>query len=131
MIGLLSGLTGTGGGIFLSPLLIFTRWAETRDTGGVSAAFILVNSAAWPRRQSDQHAFFTAGYTTLARRGPHWRLCWNRVGYAAHRDCDIPPTACAGSFYCRRKTSSDTLTARVLGYEDEVVVGFASPYPVR
>ena len=31
---------------FLSPLLIFTRWAETRDTGGVSAAFILVNSAA-------------------------------------------------------------------------------------
>ena len=46
VIGLLAGLTGTGGGIFLSPLLIFTRWAETRDTGGVSAAFILVNSAA-------------------------------------------------------------------------------------
>ena len=46
VIGLLSGLTGTGGGIFLSPLLIFMRWAETRDTGGVSAAFILVNSAA-------------------------------------------------------------------------------------
>ncbi len=45
-IGLLSGLTGTGGGIFLSPLLIFANWAETRDTGGVSAAFILVNSTA-------------------------------------------------------------------------------------
>lgn len=45
-IGLLSGLTGTGGGIFLSPLLLFTGWAETRETGGVSAAFILVNSAA-------------------------------------------------------------------------------------
>ena len=45
-IGLLAGLTGTGGGIFLSPLLIFTGWAETRNTGGVSAAFILVNSAA-------------------------------------------------------------------------------------
>ena len=45
-IGLLSGLTGTGGGIFLSPLLIFANWAETRDTGGVSAAFILVNSIA-------------------------------------------------------------------------------------
>jgi uncharacterized protein len=44
-IGLLSGLTGTGGGIFLSPLLMFTGWAETRETGGVSAAFILVNSA--------------------------------------------------------------------------------------
>jgi len=45
-IGLLSGLTGTGGGIFLSPLLIFANWAEIRDTGGVSAAFILVNSTA-------------------------------------------------------------------------------------
>lgn len=32
--------------IFLSPLLLFTGWAETRETGGVSAAFILVNSAA-------------------------------------------------------------------------------------
>jgi uncharacterized membrane protein YfcA len=45
-IGLLAGLTGTGGGIFLSPLLLFMGWAETRQTGGVSAAFILVNSAA-------------------------------------------------------------------------------------
>jgi uncharacterized membrane protein YfcA len=45
-IGLLAGLTGTGGGIFLSPLLLFMGWAETRETGGVSAAFILVNSAA-------------------------------------------------------------------------------------
>jgi uncharacterized membrane protein YfcA len=45
-IGLLAGLTGTGGGIFLSPLLLFMRWAETRETGGVSAAFILANSAA-------------------------------------------------------------------------------------
>ena len=45
-IGLLSGLTGTGGGIFLSPLLLFTGWAETREAGGVSAAFILANSLA-------------------------------------------------------------------------------------
>jgi uncharacterized membrane protein YfcA len=45
-IGLLAGLTGTGGGIFLSPLLLFMRWAETRETGGVAAAFILVNSLA-------------------------------------------------------------------------------------
>ena len=45
-IGLLAGLTGTGGGIFLSPLLLFMGWAETRETGGVSAAFILVNSLA-------------------------------------------------------------------------------------
>jgi uncharacterized membrane protein YfcA len=46
VIGLLAGLTGTGGGIFLSPLLLFMGWAETRETGGVSATFILVNSLA-------------------------------------------------------------------------------------
>jgi uncharacterized protein len=45
-IGFLSGLTGTGGGIFLSPLLLFMGWAETRESAGVSAAFILVNSLA-------------------------------------------------------------------------------------
>jgi hypothetical protein len=45
-IGLLSGLTGVGGGIFLSPLLLFMNWAEPRPTSGVSAAFILVNSIA-------------------------------------------------------------------------------------
>jgi uncharacterized membrane protein YfcA len=46
VIGVLSGLTGTGGGIFLSPLLLFTGWAETRESAGVSAAFILANSLA-------------------------------------------------------------------------------------
>lgn len=46
VIGLLSGLTGTGGGIFLSPLLLFNGWAETKQISGVSAAFILVNSTA-------------------------------------------------------------------------------------
>lgn len=46
LIGLLSGLTGVGGGIFLSPLLLLMKWADTRRTAGVSAAFILVNSVA-------------------------------------------------------------------------------------
>lgn len=45
-IGLLSGLTGTGGGIFLTPLLIFLRWARTTTASGVSAPFILLNSIA-------------------------------------------------------------------------------------
>jgi len=45
-IGLLSGLTGVGGGIFLSSLLLFMGWAETKQTSGVSAVFILVNSIA-------------------------------------------------------------------------------------
>lgn len=46
VIGLLSGLTGVGGGIFLSPLLLFLGWADTRKTAGVSVVFILVNSAS-------------------------------------------------------------------------------------
>jgi hypothetical protein len=45
-IGLLSGLTGTGGGIFLTPLLLFRRWATTKAAAGMSSLFILVNSAA-------------------------------------------------------------------------------------
>lgn len=45
-LGLLSGLTGVGGGIFLSPLLLLTGWADARQTAGVSAAFILANSVA-------------------------------------------------------------------------------------
>lgn len=43
-IGLLSGLTGTGGGILLSPILIFMHWARATVASGVSATFILVNS---------------------------------------------------------------------------------------
>jgi uncharacterized protein len=46
VIGLLSGLTGVGGGIFLSPLLLLMGWATVKETAGVSAAFILVNSVA-------------------------------------------------------------------------------------
>lgn len=45
-LGLLSGLTGTGGGVFLTPLLLFMGWARTRVASGVSALFILVNSIA-------------------------------------------------------------------------------------
>jgi hypothetical protein len=45
-IGLLSGLTGVGGGIFLSPLLLLAGWSDMRTASGVAAAFILVNSVA-------------------------------------------------------------------------------------
>jgi uncharacterized protein len=44
LIGFLAGLTGTGGGIFLSPLLLFMGWAETRKASGIAALFILVIS---------------------------------------------------------------------------------------
>jgi uncharacterized protein len=45
-LGFLSGLTGTGGGIFLTPLLLFCRWAHMRQAAAVSALFIWVNSMA-------------------------------------------------------------------------------------
>ena len=42
----LSGLTGTGGGIFLSPILVFLGWSDTRTASGIAAVFILCNSVA-------------------------------------------------------------------------------------
>lgn len=46
VLGLLSGLTGVGGGIFLSPLLLRMNWAPVRVISGVAAMFILVNSVS-------------------------------------------------------------------------------------
>ncbi len=45
VIGFLSGLIGVGGGIFLSPILLILGWAGPKTTAGISAPFILVNSA--------------------------------------------------------------------------------------
>ena len=45
-LGLLAGLSGTGGGIFLSPLIILFGWEDARKTSGVAAAFIVLNSVA-------------------------------------------------------------------------------------
>lgn len=55
-IGFLSGLTGTGGGIFLTPLLLFCRWAKAKEAAAVSSLFILVNSSSG-----------LAGYATSGR----------------------------------------------------------------
>ncbi|MDD1749387.1 MAG: sulfite exporter TauE/SafE family protein [Methanothrix sp.] len=64
-IGLLSGLTGVGGGIFLSPLLLLLGWADVRKTAGVSSAFILVNSTAG-----------LLGHVESVRSLPHQILWW-------------------------------------------------------
>ncbi|HEY0834210.1 MAG TPA: sulfite exporter TauE/SafE family protein [Azospirillum sp.] len=45
-IGFLSGMTGTGGGIFLAPLILLMGWVETRRAAAVSAAYNLLNSSA-------------------------------------------------------------------------------------
>lgn len=44
VLGLFSGIVGIGGGVFLSPILIFNRWASTKQTSAIAALFIVVNS---------------------------------------------------------------------------------------
>lgn len=82
-IGLLSGLTGTGGGIFLTPLLLFSGWATPRLASAVSAAFILVNSIAGLIGQS-------ADLTVLPSAIPLWLLAvaiggWIGAEYGSKR----------------------------------------------
>lgn len=45
-LGALAGLTGIGGGVYLSPLLIYSGWARPKQAAGVAAAFIVANSVA-------------------------------------------------------------------------------------
>lgn len=45
-IGLLSGLTGVGGGVFLTPALLTLRAAPLKQVAAITAPFILVNSLA-------------------------------------------------------------------------------------
>ncbi|UWU25487.1 sulfite exporter TauE/SafE family protein (plasmid) [Rhizobium sp. CB3060] len=46
VIGFLSGTTGTGGGIFLAPIILAMNWVSARRTAAATAAYNLVNSAA-------------------------------------------------------------------------------------
>lgn len=46
ILGLVSGLVGVGGGIFLTPILLLMNWTETKKAAGISALFILVNSVS-------------------------------------------------------------------------------------
>ena len=66
-LGFLAGLTGVGGGIFLSPLLLIAGWAGTKQTSATSAPFILVNSIAG----------LAAGFTMKSATLPPqiWVLC--------------------------------------------------------
>jgi uncharacterized protein len=46
VIGLLSGMLGIGGGIILSPILLFLGWASIKESAAISSLFIFVNSFA-------------------------------------------------------------------------------------
>lgn len=63
-LGFLAGLTGIGGGVFLSPLLYLFRWVKPKTTGGIAAGFIVVNSIA---------GLVGAGWEKITHAGP---LLW-------------------------------------------------------
>ena len=57
LIGLLSGVVGIGGGIFLSPILNLSRWDTPKNVAAAASFFILVNSIAGLAGQFWQHKF--------------------------------------------------------------------------
>lgn len=63
-LGFLAGLTGIGGGVFLSPLLYLFRWVKPKTTGGIAAGFIVVNSLS---------GLVGAGWEKITHAGP---LLW-------------------------------------------------------
>jgi uncharacterized membrane protein YfcA len=65
VIGLLSGIVGVGGGIFLSPLMILFRWATAKETAAASAMFILANSLAGLAGRFAKGGLELSGYVWL------------------------------------------------------------------
>ena len=57
VLGFISGLIGVGGGIFLSPLLLFLGWADAKATASVSAVFIFFNSITGILGRVNHHNF--------------------------------------------------------------------------
>ena len=86
--GLLAGLTGIGGGIFLSPLLILAGWQTPRRTAGASVTFILVNSVAGLLGQLSAARRVPDGTALLAAVALAGGLCGSWLG--ARR---LPPLA--------------------------------------
>ncbi|MCC9656905.1 sulfite exporter TauE/SafE family protein [Rhodopirellula halodulae] len=73
LLGLLAGLVGIGGGIFLSPVLHLTRWGSAREIAATSSLFILVNSIAGLIGQGSKHAWSLSEiHDQLQTHAPWW-----------------------------------------------------------
>lgn len=79
VVGLLSGIVGIGGGIFLSPLILLWNWADAKQTSAVSACFILFNSVAGIAGRLTQ-AYFAVGsllpFIVVAAAGGYLGSSW-------------------------------------------------------
>ena len=62
-IGLLSGMVGIGGGIFLSPIILFARWGNPKQASAVAAAFIVLNSISGLLGRISAGAFVLDGFS--------------------------------------------------------------------
>jgi len=93
LLGFLAGLTGIGGGVFLSPLLYVFRWVKPKTTGGIAAGFIVLNSIA---------GLVGTGWEKITHAGP---LLWLTVPAVAG--------AVLGTHFGARRWSSVTFS-RVL-----------------
>lgn len=80
ILGTLAGLTGIGGGVFLTPLLILVRWAPAKTAGGISAAFIVVNSVAGLIGTAENQTIWHPAYLIGASVGCAGALLGSRLG---------------------------------------------------
>lgn len=69
-IGLLSGVVGIGGGIFLAPILYHLRWGSAKQIAGACSLFILLNSLSGLAGQLTK----LADLSLLEMAQPYWVL---------------------------------------------------------
>ena len=98
-IGGLSGLTGTGGAIFLTPLLLLMHWTHSREAGGVSVAFVWINSALGLAGLSEGHRHAAGGPALVAGGGGPGRPAGHPAGH--------PPAAAQGPALCAFRGAAD------------------------
>jgi uncharacterized membrane protein YfcA len=100
-IGLVSGMVGVGGGIFLAPLLYLMRQGSPRRIAALASGFILLNSSAGLAGQLMKHG----GSGSITLWSDNWLLfiAWWAASWAAEWErciCLKPGCARSPAFWC-------------------------------